>query len=75
MAAATHLVTPVEAGKDFRLTSFDKNSSGADADIRSVELVGSAERVTWSHDSAGLTIVSPAKTPDELAVVYRIRRR
>jgi alpha-L-fucosidase len=68
-------MAPSEAGSELLLTSFGEEGPGADADIRSVELVGSAERVTWLRAAAGLKIISPAKAPDELAVVYRIRKR
>jgi alpha-L-fucosidase len=50
-------------------------ASGAphlDADIASVELLGSEERLEWSRDDEGLHVRLPAERPTEHALALRI---
>jgi alpha-L-fucosidase len=43
-----------------------------DQPIRSITLLGSDEKVEWTQTAAALTINAPAKSPNNIAVVYKI---
>jgi alpha-L-fucosidase len=60
-------------GKDVLLTSFANGGPGGELRVADVSLLGSAEKIAWSRDDAGLRLTTPDSTPSELAIVYKIR--
>jgi len=43
-----------------------------DLTVRSVQLLGSKEKIDWTHSAEGLQLSVPEKAPDALGLVYRI---
>ncbi|HKK18454.1 MAG TPA: alpha-L-fucosidase C-terminal domain-containing protein, partial [Opitutales bacterium] len=41
-------------------------------EIKSVQLLGSDEKVAWEHTENGLKLSIPEQAPNELGLVYRI---
>jgi alpha-L-fucosidase len=48
--------------------------SVADVPVKSVELLGSKDKLAWKRDAAGLSIKLPAQRPNDYAFVFRIRQ-
>ncbi len=46
----------------------------ADVPVKSVELLGSKEKLVWKRDAAGLSVELPAQRPNDYAFVFRIRQ-
>jgi len=57
------------------LKSFAEDSLQESLTIKSVSLLGSDEEVSWELSDAGLSIILPAKSPDEMAVVFKIDKQ
>jgi alpha-L-fucosidase len=62
------------AGKDIRLRAFAADQLPEPLSIKKVMLLGSDTRPEWHQDAGGLTIQAPSSAPDDMAIVFRIRR-
>ena len=62
-----------EPGSSSVLTTFAPEGFAGDVKIKSIEVLGSDEKVEWSKDAEGLHLFAPELVPDEMAVVYKAR--
>ena len=60
------------ANHETLLKSFKKELRKDSLSIKSVEMLGSKEKIAWSLGEEGLTVTSPASLPHDMAVVYKI---
>lgn len=56
------------------LEAFDRESA-PDLTVRSVQLLGSKEKIDWTHSAEGLRLAVPSQEPNPLGLVYRIETR
>jgi alpha-L-fucosidase len=49
-------------------------ASRAPEKIKKIEMLGSKEKVRWTHDKQALEIIKPTSVPDGIAVVYKVYR-
>ncbi|TFG49534.1 MAG: hypothetical protein E4H40_02835, partial [Candidatus Brocadiia bacterium] len=54
------------------LKSFSEKSRDHSLKIKSVSMLGSNEKITWSLQKDGLVVKAPLSPPDEMAIVYKI---
>ena len=45
-----------------------------ESEIKSISMLGSDEKIQWSHHKDGLTIKTPKKKPCEHAFVFKITK-
>lgn len=64
--------TPVE---NIKITSLGKTSSLNDKKVKSVSMLGSADKINWKQQDDALTIIMPAKLPDWKVVGFKIEFR
>ena len=57
---------------DLQIKSLSGAAKLLDKPIGDITLLGSDEKVQWSQDADKLTIKAPAKSPNEIALVYKI---
>jgi alpha-L-fucosidase len=57
---------------DLAIKSLGTAARLLDKPIGDVTLLGSAEKVQWSQTAATLTIKAPGKTPNGIAIVFKI---
>lgn len=56
------------------LKAFDSESA-PDLSVHSVKLLGSKEKIDWTHTADGLQLSVPQKAPNPLGLVYRIQTK
>ncbi|MCX6887040.1 MAG: alpha-L-fucosidase, partial [Verrucomicrobia bacterium] len=56
---------------DLTIKSLGKTIAGAQ--IRSVELLGSGEKIEWTQQADGLSVRRPASNPCQHAVTFKVR--
>lgn len=61
------------SGEKVLLKAFTPHKDAAVPEVKSVEMLGSQEAITWSQGSAGVLITAPASSPDSMAVVYKLQ--
>lgn len=66
----SQLGTPTSNQK-FTLESFAEKGLASTVNIKSLELLGSEERIEWEQNSSGLQITAPSVNPNELVLVYK----
>jgi alpha-L-fucosidase len=57
---------------DLQIKSLGTAAKPLDKTIVSISLLGSAEKVEWTQTAEALIIKSPAKSPNAIAIVYKI---
>jgi len=57
---------------DLQIKSLGSAAKLLDKPIGDITLLGSDEKVQWSQDADKLTIKAPAKSPNGIALVYKI---
>jgi alpha-L-fucosidase len=57
---------------DLQIKSLGTAAKLLDKPIRNITLLGSNEKVTWSEAADALTIKAPVKSPNDIAVVFKI---
>ena len=62
-----------EPEQNFVLTTFAQDSIAADVTIKSVKLIGSREKISWSKQVDGLHLAAPKQLPNEMALVYKAK--
>jgi alpha-L-fucosidase len=62
-------------GKELTLQSLGTDARLLEKPVGAVVLLGSAEKLVWSQNAAGLTITSPKVLPNDFAVVFKITSR
>ncbi|MBK1875921.1 alpha-L-fucosidase [Pelagicoccus mobilis] len=62
-----------EDGEVIDLESFAKGAVGEGVKVKSVELVGSKEKVQWSQDGKGVHIESSDSFNSDIALMYKMR--
>jgi alpha-L-fucosidase len=62
-----------KANENFTLQSFAENGLASEVKIKSLELLGSEERIKWNQSSDGLRITAPLKSPNEMVLVYKVK--
>jgi len=63
------------AGQELSLTAFATDNLPEAVEIASVELMGSKDDIKWEVKEGGLSLLTPEKAPDEMAVVFKIETR
>ena len=58
--------------KDLQIKSLGTAAKLLDNNIGNITLLGSDEKVQWSQTSEALTISAPTKSPNDIAIVYKI---
>ena len=58
--------------KDLQIKSLGTAAKLLDKPISTITLLGSKDKVTWSQRADALTIKAPAKSPNNIAIVYKI---
>jgi alpha-L-fucosidase len=58
--------------KDLQIKSLGTVAKLLDKPISNITLLGSNEKVTWSQAADALTIKAPGKSPNDIAVVFKI---
>ena len=58
--------------KDLQIKSLGSAAKLLDKPIGNITLLGSSEKVQWSQNADTLTIKAPAKSPNDIAIVYKI---
>jgi alpha-L-fucosidase len=58
--------------KDLQIKSLGTAAKLLDKPIGSITLLGSKEKVQWSQSAAALTISPLKKSPNNIAIVYKI---
>lgn len=58
--------------EDILVKTLSSSLSVLNANIKSVTLLGSDEKVNWSRDDSGLHISKPSNVPSEYALTYKI---
>jgi alpha-L-fucosidase len=58
--------------KALQIKSLGTAAKLLDRPISNITLLGSVEEVQWSQAAEALTIKAPGKTPNDIAVVYKI---
>jgi alpha-L-fucosidase len=58
--------------KNILLKSFNQDSLGEKIDIRNVAVVGSPDKIQWELLKGGLSIKTPARLSEAMAVVFKI---
>jgi alpha-L-fucosidase len=58
--------------KDLQIKSLGEAAKLLEKPISSISLLGSTDKVEWSRTADGLTISAPAKSPNDIAIVYKI---
>ena len=58
--------------QDLQIKSLGTAAKLLDKPIVSITLLGSDEKVKWTQTADALTIKSPAKSPNDIAIVYKI---
>jgi alpha-L-fucosidase len=58
--------------KDLQIKSLGAAAKLLDKKIGSITLMGSDEKVIWSQADEALTIKAPAKSPNDIAMVYKL---
>ncbi|MFR9650873.1 MAG: alpha-L-fucosidase [Rikenellaceae bacterium] len=61
-----------KAGESYTLKTFASNGDAAQGKINKVTMLGSKEKIEWSHSGDGLTITAPSTVPSDYAVVYKV---
>ena len=69
MLYALVLGTPQQ---DMQIKSLGTAAKLLDKPISTITLLGSKDKVTWSQRADALTIKAPAKSPNNIAIVYKI---
>ncbi|MFC2098861.1 alpha-L-fucosidase [Bacteroidota bacterium] len=64
------LGTP-DPGQSFILKTFAEDNIAARVKIKSIEVLGTDETVSWSKKADGLHLSSPLVLPNEMAIVYK----
>ena len=62
-----------EPGARVTIASLGSSAGMLPAPIRSVSLLGSAEKLTWNQHPDGLEIVCPSHMPSQIAVTFKIQ--
>jgi len=62
-----------EPGARVTIASLGSSAGLLPAPIRSVSLLGSAEKLTWNQHPDGLEIVCPSHMPSQIAVTFKIQ--
>jgi alpha-L-fucosidase len=57
---------------DLQIKSLGTAAKLLDKPIRNITLLGSNEKVTWSEAADALTIKAPVKSPNDIAIVFKI---
>jgi len=63
------------AGQDINLTAFAADNLPEALEVASVELLGKMDDIKWEVTEGGLSLRTPEKAPDEMAVVFKIETR
>jgi len=58
--------------KDLQIKSLGSAAKLLDKPIGNITLLGSSEKVQWSQNADTLIIKAPAKSPNDIAIVYKI---
>ena len=58
--------------QDLQIKSLGTAAKLLDKPIGNITLLGSEEKVTWSQTADALTIKAPQKSPNGIAIVYKI---
>jgi alpha-L-fucosidase len=58
---------------EVRIASLGKSSAQAAGSVRSVELLGSEAKLTWSQETDALVVQCPRSLPCQHAVTFRIK--
>ncbi|TNJ42189.1 alpha-L-fucosidase [Tamlana fucoidanivorans] len=61
-----------EPNQEFTLTTFSKENVGANEKIKSIELLGSNETISWRKTQEGLKLKAPKKITGQHALVYKV---
>jgi hypothetical protein len=62
-------------GREIHLGAFAVDSLPAPLEIPSVSLLGSGAEIDWNLAAEGLTLITPAEAPDQMALVFKIETR
>ena len=60
--------------QDLQIKSLGTAAKLLDEHISNITLLGSDEKVQWSQAAEALTIKAPAKSPNDIAIVFKISR-
>jgi alpha-L-fucosidase len=58
--------------KDLQIKSLGSGAKLLDKPISNITLLGSTEKVQWSQTADAITISMPTKSPNDIAIVYKI---
>jgi alpha-L-fucosidase len=58
--------------KDLQIKSLGSGAKLLDKPVSNITLLGSTEKVQWSQTADALTISAPEKSPNDIAIVYKI---
>ena len=61
------------SGEEVLLEAFSAEAVPGSLDIKSVDLLGSGEKLNWEAGDSGLKVSLPENAPDEMAVVLKIK--
>jgi hypothetical protein len=62
-----------EPGARVTIVSVGSSAGLVTAPIRSVSMLGSAEKLTWNQHPDGLEVVCPSHMPSQIAVTFKIQ--
>ena len=63
------------AGEKIVLTAFAADNLSDPLELTSVSMLGNGDPVEWQLDEKGLSLMTPAEAPSEMAVVFKIETR
>jgi alpha-L-fucosidase len=67
-----YMITLGAPKKDLQVKSLGTAAKLLDKPIGNITLLGSGEKVQWTHTADTLTIKAPEKSPNDIAIVYKI---
>jgi alpha-L-fucosidase len=62
-------------GAQVTIASLGSGAGLMSAPVRSVSLLGSAEKLVWSQHSEGLVVTCPSQMPSQIAVAFKVQHR